>query len=567
MFGLLFDFTAVGCLAVVVLIMLFVFIMYCVTGNKVDAREKEQREQEHQEYLARLMEENAFRDGKSKIFKFDDQDEPVESVDEADLERAADALLNKEVAGMAAADEIDGDLVEKTEAAPADEQPETANVAEKKSAHRQFNVEAAMEAAEAAALRAQMEAALGTDSAVDDRTIMIDKLRKADSGTIIADRPNKAEMMAAEAARVAEELGVDFEPEAQTDADEAIPTEPIADIEPTEPLANAETENIISAQGYTEPEPVEAATNAKTGDQSDSSSLFGSDFHFKSDPRLTGKINQAGRAVGDGVAAAGTAAGTAAAAAAAGATMAAATNTAAAGVGQATASAVSTGVSGIEAVGQGAAIGGAVGLGQNIKAANQAECVVKPEKPLAFGYKMAWLAIPNVKPAAIIDALELKNIKPANWTGGLTAAYDDTKELFVTPQVHGWVLVVGKGLWTKIDLDTPAEQNSWLQQLGKSLPEIYYFSSMRTLGNYAWLYMKNGEIVRAYGLSSELGEVMWDVGSATAAEISANIGFVTGNAAMMVDEKTVLAVAAGWTISTTFDTGDFVPDIGFIGNL
>jgi len=470
---LLFDFTAIFALAAVVLIVIVVFVLYCTIGNKVDAKEKQKREEERQEYLDLLMGEDIFKGGKSRIFRMNEDGEMVEAVDEADLEQAADAVMYQKEAETAEESnlvkDVHPEIMEAGVAAPA----------------RKFNVEAAEEAEAEKALHAEVEAALGADTAAEESTLLSTK-----SDTLVAARKeNKAAEMAEAAARVAAELGVEFSL-AEESAPEAVNEEITADVLPENAAEETET-------------PADEIAN-------------GSGFYFKSDPRLTGKVNEA--------AAAAVAAATAA-------------EEALAGVG---------------------------GSGDK----NPVEtCVVKPEKPLAFGYKMAWLAIPNMQPNEVIERLELDNVRPTNWTGGLTAAYDNTKELFISPQINGWVLVVGKVLWSKIDLDTPAEQNSWLQRMGRRFPELYYFSSMRTLGNYAWLYMRNGEIVRAYGLSSELGEVMWDIGQPTTSELSANIGFVTGNAELMVDEKTVLSVAAGWTISTTFDEGEYTADIGFIGKL
>ena len=42
-----------------------------------------------------------------------------------------------------------------------------------------------------------------------------------------------------------------------------------------------------------------------------------------------------------------------------------------------------------------------------------------PDEPQPFGFKVSWLALKTSDPAAVLDALELGEVTPANWESGL----------------------------------------------------------------------------------------------------------------------------------------------------
>ncbi len=198
-----------------------------------------------------------------------------------------------------------------------------------------------------------------------------------------------------------------------------------------------------------------------------------------------------------------------------------------------------------------------------------------PESPLAFGPKMAWLAIPGCKPSEVIAALRLGQVQPANWTKGLTEAYADNNQVFVTPTLSGWVLVVGKTLWQKADMNRSAENIPWLKDVGRLFGNACFYSTMRGLGNHGWVGIRGGNIVRAYGYSGELQELIWFVGEPTEEEIAINPAFANETAEskqpgfrpVVPDEKMVLAMAAAWSVDVTFSNHKYPPDFGFLGTL
>lgn len=198
-----------------------------------------------------------------------------------------------------------------------------------------------------------------------------------------------------------------------------------------------------------------------------------------------------------------------------------------------------------------------------------------PEAPVPFGPKMAWLAIPGYKQSEVISALRLGDVSPANWTKGLSEAYADNNQVFVTPSLSGWVLVIGKTLWQKADMNRSAENIQWLKDVGRLFGNACFFSTMRGLGNHGWVGIRGGNIVRAYGYSGELQELIWLLGDPTDEEIAVNPGFANeieerrmpDFRPVVPDEKMVLAMAAAWSVDVSFSNHKYLPDYGFIGTL
>lgn len=200
---------------------------------------------------------------------------------------------------------------------------------------------------------------------------------------------------------------------------------------------------------------------------------------------------------------------------------------------------------------------------------------LSPESPIPFGQKIAWLAIPGYKPSEVISALRLGNVEPANWTKGLSEAYADNDQVFVTPTLSGWVLVIGKTLWKKADMNRSAENIQWLKDVGRLFGNACFFSTMRGLGNHGWVGIRGGNIVRAYGYSGELQELIWLLGEPTEEEIAVNPAFAhemqerrePGFRPVIPDERMVLAMAAGWSVDVSFSNRRYPPDFGFVGTL
>lgn len=63
--------------------------------------------------------------------------------------------------------------------------------------------------------------------------------------------------------------------------------------------------------------------------------------------------------------------------------------------------------------------------------------------PRAFGYKMAWLALPTEDGAQVVKLLGLKPGAACTWAHGIAKIYEDQRSVFVTPAVKRWTFVVG----------------------------------------------------------------------------------------------------------------------------
>ena len=195
------------------------------------------------------------------------------------------------------------------------------------------------------------------------------------------------------------------------------------------------------------------------------------------------------------------------------------------------------------------------------------------EPPIPFGPKMAWLAIPGFKPSEVIAALRLDDVQTANWTKGLQQAYADNNLVFVSPSLGGWVMVIGKTLWERADMNRSAENIPWLKEICRKFGNACFFSTMQGLGNHGWVGIRDGQIARAYGYSGELQELIWLIGEPTEEEIAINPAFITemrekyqpGFRPIIPDEKLVLAVAAAWSVDPGFRRRQYPADFGFLG--
>ncbi len=207
---------------------------------------------------------------------------------------------------------------------------------------------------------------------------------------------------------------------------------------------------------------------------------------------------------------------------------------------------------------------------------------VEADAPVPFGYKCSWLAIRSPDPQQVIVALDLVDTRPSSWQAGVEAAYHGN--VFVTPVVRGWVLVVSMNLpWPERD-DHPDACTDFLLSLGRHFPDVQFFATHRVVETHAWARVANGVIVRQYACSGEQGEVHWDYGVETAeetrlrlqqedyfksfdaeeqAEWEAEESAIT---TFMPSESDVMHIASLWSIDpTALDTLDLEPSFGYVG--
>jgi len=117
-----------------------------------------------------------------------------------------------------------------------------------------------------------------------------------------------------------------------------------------------------------------------------------------------------------------------------------------------------------------------------------------------------WLALPTGDQAAILEALDLSDPRPATMTLGFAAFYCDNHGLandnqrmgrvFITPRLDGWTLVMGpwKARWDGDWAETVQACRELSERFGKA--QCYWYDAQTASG--AWVICEGGELVRAY---------------------------------------------------------------------
>jgi hypothetical protein len=152
-----------------------------------------------------------------------------------------------------------------------------------------------------------------------------------------------------------------------------------------------------------------------------------------------------------------------------------------------------------------------------------------PDKPRPFGFKINWFAVKASDPASVLDAFEVGEATPSNWTSGIAAAYSrdasqgDDSWLFVSPPVSGWVLAVSESLpypTNETHHDIGKKFDALFSRLMKRFDDVQFFGSHRVVGFVAWARALNGKPIRVFSYADE---IMANVGEQTAEE--AKLGF------------------------------------------
>jgi hypothetical protein len=155
-----------------------------------------------------------------------------------------------------------------------------------------------------------------------------------------------------------------------------------------------------------------------------------------------------------------------------------------------------------------------------------------PDAPQSFGYKTLWFSIKASDPVLVVDALEFGQATPANWASGLAAACSDSGSetsgswVFVSPPIHGWVLVTSDGFPYPVTIDAHHDIGRkfdvLFSRLMKRFGDVQFFGSHRVVGFVTWARACGGEPTRIFGFAD--GDVLANVGEQTAEE--AQLGFV-----------------------------------------
>jgi hypothetical protein len=199
----------------------------------------------------------------------------------------------------------------------------------------------------------------------------------------------------------------------------------------------------------------------------------------------------------------------------------------------------------------------------------------EPDLPQSFGYKVAWLALRTIDTRAAVEALGLRDIRPANWGGGISQAYESA--VFVTPPLSDWTLAVGVTLFPSGE---PAQVvKPLLERLSRCFGEAHYFATHRVVESHTWARAVHGRLVRGYGWVGDRGETVWDEGEQTPEERDLGFRFFDERSPeasqedywarqdlRFPDEECVMRLAGAWSLDPTALEQLFrVPGLGVLG--
>ncbi len=199
----------------------------------------------------------------------------------------------------------------------------------------------------------------------------------------------------------------------------------------------------------------------------------------------------------------------------------------------------------------------------------------KPTQPdslfAAWSYKTAWYAIKAPADYEKIDAiLGIRKLRETPWREGVSATYANGagKEIFITPQVEGWVFVVGQALALSLREDLTDIEDK-ICVLSKEFGEAQFFANHRVVELNIWARAINGELKRSFYYLGESGEVYRNVGEPTSIEKDlVYLSTPMENWEDFPNESDVLKVASSWSIDPqTFEEEKFQSELkdGYMG--
>lgn len=192
--------------------------------------------------------------------------------------------------------------------------------------------------------------------------------------------------------------------------------------------------------------------------------------------------------------------------------------------------------------------------------------------PTIFDWPCRWLVIKGSNLPAAQQALGLHNPRPCSWTEGLARAQE--LQLFISPPVGGWMLVMGSAL--PEPADDVDKLFRYVVDLSRKLGTVQFFNVNRLVNHHAWVIADGGRIIRAYAWA---GETLWIQGRVTAAETGLGIkcygygerpesGNVPAREPAATNAEKVLLLAARWSIDpTAIDEMTLSQRLGIAGEL
>lgn len=186
-----------------------------------------------------------------------------------------------------------------------------------------------------------------------------------------------------------------------------------------------------------------------------------------------------------------------------------------------------------------------------------------PDEPVAFGYKISWLAIRSTDANHVARMVGLTDLQPANWETGLEAAIRG-EWIFVSPAIEGWVFVAGSDMPGPTAEESLVDWDRWMNAIAAEFSEVHYFGSKRDLGYCAWARFVDGRELRAFSCTVETIHV--DRGTTASVERRWSANESKGDS--RPGDEDVLRVAAEWGFNPmTLEDRDYPLGVGLVGRL
>jgi hypothetical protein len=127
---------------------------------------------------------------------------------------------------------------------------------------------------------------------------------------------------------------------------------------------------------------------------------------------------------------------------------------------------------------------------------------------LAYPLPPRWAVVRSTNTACLREFLGLDPVPLTPWSEALARSREP--ELFVSPPVEGWTLLIGGDLPDPVaDVDATY---CFLLRLSREFGEVQFYSVDRVLNFHAWARYREGRVDRAYAWASE---TLWNEGRMT----------------------------------------------------
>ena len=199
-----------------------------------------------------------------------------------------------------------------------------------------------------------------------------------------------------------------------------------------------------------------------------------------------------------------------------------------------------------------------------------------PDQPQAFGTDAIWMAVWSRSTQAVAQALQLDHASPANWCSGLQAVHQPLPctpgLVFVTPPIHGWVLVAGALPYPGGTSDSDLA-SSLLQLLSKQFAQVQYFGAHSGVGWHGYARYEKGALARAFACVDSVDHRIWDFGSnhdEPPLTTHGHSGAVNDpeSSDTVWHQSRVFQLAERWSVSPQrFNHRDLPPSLGLVGLL